>query len=66
MEIRKQGLIMDQAKTEEPMVMKIGGTTYEVYTHWNPEGRQTFLEQISKLILNANIGTETDQIHPSE
>ena len=60
MEIRKQGLIMDQPKIEEPMVMKIGGTTYEVYTHWNPEGRQTFLQQITKLILDANIGKDTN------
>ena len=58
MEIRKQGLIMDQPKIEEPMVMKIGGTTYEVYTHWNPEGRQTFLQQITKLIMDSNIGKD--------
>ena len=35
--------------------MKIGGTTFEVHTHWNPDGRQTMLEQLMKLILNADM-----------
>ena len=38
-----------------PTVMKIGGTTFEIYTHWNPDGRQTMLEQLMKLILNADM-----------
>lgn len=65
MEIRKNDLVLDQVKAEVPMVMKIGGTTYEVYTHWNPDGRQTFLEQITKLILNANIGEDVNQSNQS-
>ncbi len=37
-----------------PTVMKIGGTTYEIHTHWNTDGRQTMLEQLMALILNAD------------
>ena len=36
-------------------MMKIGGTTFEIHTHWNPDGRQTILEQLMKLILNADM-----------
>ena len=38
-----------------PTVMKIGGTTFEIHTHWNPDGRQTMLEQLMTLILNADM-----------
>jgi len=38
-----------------PTVMKVGGTTFEVHTHWNTEGRQTLLEQLMKLILSAEM-----------
>ena len=36
-------------------MMKIGGTTFEIHTHWNLDGRQTILEQLMKLILNADM-----------
>ena len=48
-----------------PTVMKIGGTTFEIHTHWNPEGRQTMLEQLMKLILNAEMeqaAEDADQV----
>ena len=38
-----------------PTVLKIGGTIYEVHTHWNTDGRQTMLEQLTKLILAADM-----------
>ena len=31
--------------------MKVGGTTYEVSTHFDTEGRQSVLEQFMALIL---------------
>ena len=34
--------------------IKIAGTTYEVVTHFNPEGRQSVLEQFRDLILREN------------
>ena len=37
-----------------PTVMKIGGTTFEIHTHWNPDGRQTMLDQLMKLILEVD------------
>jgi len=36
-------------------VIKIGGTTFEIHTHWNLDGRQTMLEQLMTLILNADM-----------
>ena len=38
-----------------PFVMKIGGTTYEVSTHFNPKGRQCLLEQFKELILSEHL-----------
>ncbi|RGH12977.1 hypothetical protein DWV75_15005 [Ruminococcus sp. AF12-5] len=35
--------------------MKIGGTTYEVSTHFNPKGRQCLLEQFKELILSEDL-----------
>ena len=34
----------------EPFVYKIGGTTYEVTTHFNTEGKETVLEQFEALL----------------
>ena len=39
------------AKNNEPFFMKIGNTTYEVSTHFNPNGREIVLQQFQKLIL---------------
>lgn len=36
---------------DEPFFMKIGNTTYEVSTHFNPNGRENVLQQFQKLIL---------------
>ena len=36
--------------------MKIGGTTYEVTSHFNTEGRQSVLQQFRDLILSENCG----------
>ena len=34
--------------------VKIGGTTYEVTTHFNPDGKQTVLEQFAELLKRKN------------
>ncbi len=39
--------------------LKIGGTVYDVTTHWNTEGKQTVLEQFKNLLLNRRT-LETD------
>ncbi len=40
---------------EDTFVKKIGGTTYEVSTHFNPDGRQSALEQFKQLILSEHL-----------
>ena len=39
---------------EAPDVLHIGNTIYEVHTHFNPQGRQSVLEQFRKLLLANN------------
>lgn len=39
--------------------MKIGGTVYDVTTHWNTEGSQTVLQQFKELLLSHHT-LETD------
>lgn len=34
--------------------MKIGGTIYDVTTHFNPDGKQTVLEQFADLLKRKN------------
>lgn len=36
---------------EDSFSMKLGGTTYEVTTHFNPSGKQSVLEQFKELLL---------------
>ena len=36
---------------EDSFSMKLGGTTYEVTTHFNPNGNRSVLEQFKELIL---------------
>lgn len=40
---------------EGTFVKKIGGTTYVVSTHYNPNGKQSALEQFKKLILSERL-----------
>ena len=40
---------------EDTFVKKIGGTTYEVSTHFNPNGKQSALEQFKQLILSERL-----------
>ncbi len=40
---------------EDTFTMKIGGTTYEVSTHFNPNGRQCVMEQFKQLILSEHL-----------
>ena len=45
---------------EDTFTMKIGGTTYEVSTHFNPNGRQCVFEQFKELILSEQRTLEKD------
>lgn len=40
---------------ENEFSLKIGGTTYEVNTHFNKKGKQSVLEQFKELILSENL-----------
>lgn len=40
---------------EDNFNLKIGGTTYEVSTHFNPKGRQCVMEQFKALILSEKL-----------
>ena len=40
---------------EDNFTMKIGGTTYEVSTHFNPKGKQCVMEQFKELILSEKL-----------
>ena len=40
---------------ENEFSLKIGGTTYEVNTHFSKKGRQSVLEQFKELILSENL-----------
>lgn len=40
---------------ENEFSLKIGGTTYEVSTHFNQNGRQSVLEQFKELILSEKL-----------
>lgn len=56
---RSDKTVVDRSKTrrfgEETFQMKIGGTTYEVSTHFNPKGRQCIFEQFKELILSEKL-----------
>ena len=40
---------------EDNFTMKIGGTTYEISTHFNLKGRQCVMEQFKELILSEKL-----------
>lgn len=40
---------------EGTFIKNIGGTTYEVSTHYNPNGRESALSQFKKLILSERL-----------
>ncbi len=40
---------------EPSFTVKIGGTTFEVTTHFDPEGRQCVLEQFMELLRDADL-----------
>ena len=40
---------------EDTFSMNIGGTTYEVSTHFSNEGNKSVLEQLKNLILSENL-----------
>lgn len=51
--------VLDYSKVrrfgEDTFTTKIGGTTYEVSTHFNPNGRQCVMEQFKQLILSEHL-----------
>ena len=42
-------------KDNMPFVMKIGGTTYEVTTHFNAKGKETVLQQFKDLLIELDL-----------
>lgn len=40
---------------ETPFVMKIGGTTYEVTTHFSTKCKETVLQQFQELLTELNL-----------
>jgi hypothetical protein len=40
---------------EDTFTMKIGGTTYEVTTHFSTDGKQSVLQQFMELLKTAKI-----------
>lgn len=40
---------------EDTFTTRIGGTTYEISTHFNPKGRQCVMEQFKELILSEKL-----------
>ena len=40
---------------ETPIVMKIGGTTYELSMHFNTNGNETILQQFEELIFELDL-----------
>ena len=56
---RSKDCVFDYGKVrrfgEDTFTMKIGGTTYEVSTHFNPNGRQCVFEQFKELILSEHL-----------
>lgn len=56
---RNKERVFDYSKVrrfgEDTFTTKIGGTTYEVSTHFNPKGRQCVMEQFKQLILSEHL-----------
>lgn len=56
---RSRNCLFDYGKVrrfgEDNFTMKIGGTTYEISTHFNPKGRQCVMEQFKELILSEQL-----------
>lgn len=40
---------------ETPVVIKIGGTTYEIATHFSTKGKETVLQQFEELLLKLKL-----------
>ena len=51
----KQEMLGMQYANKETPTVEIGGTTYEVNTHFSTEGRQSVLEQFMALIMNDHL-----------
>lgn len=56
---RSKDCLLDYGKMrrfgEDNFTMKIGGTTYEISTHFNSKGRQCVMEQFKELILSEKL-----------
>lgn len=51
----ENNILVEQFSPESSFELKIGGTTYEVHRHFNPNGKQSVLEQFRALILSENL-----------
>lgn len=54
-EIRIESGKLVRFSGENEFSLKIGGTTYEVNTHFSKKGRQSVLEQFKELILSEKL-----------
>lgn len=56
---RNKERVFDYSKVrrfgEDTFTTKIGGTTYEVSTHFNSKGRQCVMEQFKQLVLSEHL-----------
>lgn len=56
---RSKDCLFDYGKVrhfgEDNFTMKIGGTTYEISTHFNPKVRQCVMDQFKELILSEKL-----------
>ena len=53
--LNRASMPKDQVLGEGTFQIKTGGTTYEVTTHFNSEGRQSVLGQFRDLILSEHL-----------
>lgn len=62
---RSNECVFDYSKVrrfgEDTFTTKIGGTTYEVSTHFNPNSRQCVMEQFKQLILSEHLIWQSTQ-----
>lgn len=61
----ENNILVEQFSPESSFELKIGGTTYEVHRHFNPNGKQSVLEQFRTLILSENLIGTIDSADPA-
>ena len=52
--ILRNPFLFPEDRCKGPFSIRIGNTTYEVSTHFDPQGRQSVLNQFRRLLLTGN------------